>query len=355
MPRRPRIEKAGFYHIINRGVEQRDIFLDDTDHIKFLELLEDSADVYFFSVYSYCLMDNHYHLLLQTTKKNLSLIMRQINSRYSIYFNNKYTRVGPLWQGRFKSWFVYDISYLKALVKYIEFNPVKANRVKKVGQFRWSMSSYKSSLKCANYELIEVVDFSEILNDQEQLSVHKIFNARLEIKEDKVVNKKIKCIEAYFFSKSSKHKKKNLREVAIAKAIQDGYTQIRIGNYLGLSNIAVSKIFKIYKQKTQLFNKLRDKGLFWSYSKDITYDEAGEKLFCEYLLKYADFDDICLGFQLFGTRAMKKIWEEQLRSEKRFIKLNLMIARVFFNMDIEGNYFKGIKNARFEKLKLLAL
>jgi hypothetical protein len=103
-----------------------------------------------------------------------------------------------------------------------------------------------------------------------------------------------------------------------------------------------------------LFNKLRDKGIFWSYSKSISFDTAGDELSIEYLLKYGDFDDIIIGFNLFGKRAMKKVWEARLKSDKRFIKLNLMLARLFFRMDIESDYFREVKNARFEKLKLLA-
>jgi len=103
-----------------------------------------------------------------------------------------------------------------------------------------------------------------------------------------------------------------------------------------------------------LFNKLRNKGIFWSYSKEIRYEKAGENLLIEYLYKYADFDDIRLGFSLFGKRVMKRVWEEKLKSDKRFVKLNFMIARVFLGMDIEASYFKEVKNERFEKLKMLA-
>lgn len=136
--------------------------------------------------------------------------------------------------------------------------------------------------------------------------------------------------------------------------IKANITQKEVGEFLGISNVAISKIVKIYKQKVKLFEKLRDKGVFWSYKKDITYDEAGAKLFIEYLLKYGDFEDIVLGFELFGKRYMKEIWEEKLKSDKSFIKTNLMLARVFFGMDVESDYFKGMKNARLEKLKLLA-
>ena len=70
--------------------------------------------------------------------------------------------------------------------------------------------------------------------------------------------------------------------------------------------------------------------------------------------KYGDFEDIILSFKLFGKDRIKRVWEERLKSDKQFLKLNLMLARVFFNMDVEASYFKNIKNDRFEKLKLLA-
>ncbi len=106
-------------------------------------------------------------------------------------------------------------------------------------------------------------------------------------------------------------------------------------------------------EKIKLFIKLRDKGIFWSYDKNISYKQAGEKLFIEYLLKYGDFDDIRVGVNLFGKNKIKKIWEERLVSDQRFIKINLMIARVFLDMNVKSDYFKRAKNARFEKLKML--
>ena len=132
MARQLRVNEIGFYHIINRGVERRNIFVDEDDHDKFIKIIDESALIYRFIMHSFCLMDNHYHFLIEITDKNLSLIMRQINSKYSIYFNNKYKRVGHLWQGRFKSWFVYNDTYLYSLIKYIELNPVKAGMTQKV-------------------------------------------------------------------------------------------------------------------------------------------------------------------------------------------------------------------------------
>ena len=106
--------------------------------------------------------------------------------------------------------------------------------------------------------------------------------------------------------------------------------------------------------KQKLFNKLKNKGIFWSYSKELTYEKAGDKLFLEYLLKYGDFDDLVLAFKLYKKEFIKSVWEESLKDDKRFIKLNLLLARVFFGMDVESTYFKKIKNARFEKFKMFA-
>jgi len=102
--------------------------------------------------------------------------------------------------------------------------------------------------------------------------------------------------------------------------------------------------------KEELFNKLKYKGIFWSYSKDLTYEKAGDKLFLEYLLKYGDFNDLVVAFILYPKDYIQSVWEQTLKSDKRFIKLNVMLARVFFGMDVETNYFKELKNSRFEKL-----
>jgi len=340
------MERIGFHHIVNRGVEKRRIYMDDEDRVRFLEILQESAEVYRFEIYSYVLMDNHYHLLIKTSALNLSLLMRQINACYSMYFNRKYKRVGPLWQGRFKSWYVYDERYLKSLVKYIEFNPLKAKIAKHIGQFPWAMSSKTVDFQGLNYALIESSNLKEDLNKQELEEVDKLFHTELEVVHETIVPKVKTSLAVHF--------KDTTRERGIVHAIADGYTQQAIADYLGLSNIAISKIYKKYRQKAALFNTLRDKGIFWSYSKEISYEEAGEHLLIEYLYKYGDFDEIRLGFTLFGKRMMKRVWEERLKSDTRFIKLNFMIARVFLDMDIEASYFREVKNARFEKLRMLA-
>ncbi len=155
---------------------------------------------------------------------------------------------------------------------------------------------------------------------------YKVFDAKFEIQDDDIKLCEKKPLDSYFL--------KFTKEFAIIKAIRDGYTATQIAKYLNLSKSAISKT---YKQKVKLFEKLRDKGIFWSYSKNLNYEDAGEKLIIEYTLKYGDFDDIKLSLKLFGKRKLKKVWQESPKSDKSFIKTNLMIARVFFGMDVESD------------------
>jgi len=103
MPRKSRFNMAGFHHIVNRGIERSNVYRSDEDKNKFLQIVCKACRTYKVNVHDYCLMDNHYHLLIQTTSENLSLFMRQINSNYATYFNKKYKRSGYLWQGRYRS------------------------------------------------------------------------------------------------------------------------------------------------------------------------------------------------------------------------------------------------------------
>ncbi len=259
MPRRPRIESAGFHHIINRGVEKRKIFMDDSDKDKFLEILCEVAKHYQFKIHSYCLMDNHYHLLLENTLENLSLGMRQLNSSYAKYFNKRYTRVGHLWQGRYKSWFVINESYLFILFKYIESNPLKAEMTQKIGQYKYSLS-YKilNNLldDCTQNSFVltwyDVKEFSYLidqkLTQEEQKNIEKIHHAKIEIKENKPVQKlENRTLNEYFHNLDTLSKVQ--RDEQIIKAYEDSHTQVAIAKFLGISNVMVSKIIKRLKVK----------------------------------------------------------------------------------------------------------
>ena len=93
----------GWYHITSRGIERRRIFTEDRERKHFLELLEEMSERYRVRVHAYVLMDNHYHLLIQTPQANASQAIHWLGVSYSVWFNRRHNRVGPLFQGRFKS------------------------------------------------------------------------------------------------------------------------------------------------------------------------------------------------------------------------------------------------------------
>jgi putative transposase len=148
MGRPLRIEYPGaFYHVTSRGNEQRDIFKSKTDREKFLSYLGTATERYGAAIHAYCLMDNHYHLLLATPEGNLSQIMRHINGAYTNYFNAKQKRAGHLLQGRYKALLVEQDAYALELSRYIHLNPVRAGKTNMPEEYHWS--SYRSFIGTA--------------------------------------------------------------------------------------------------------------------------------------------------------------------------------------------------------------
>ncbi len=139
MTRPLRIEFPGaIYHVISRGNASQIIYDDDKDRQVFLEILSRTTQRYHWLCHAYCLMDNHYHLLIETPEGNLSAGMRQINGVYTRRFNTRHKKSGHLFQGRFKSILVERDSYLLEVNRYISLNPVRAGMVTDPAKYRWS-------------------------------------------------------------------------------------------------------------------------------------------------------------------------------------------------------------------------
>ena len=139
MSRPLRIEFPGaVYHITARGNEKKAIFRNDQDKKSYLELLALVVKRFHWLCHGYCLLGNHYHLLIETLESNLSRGMKQLNGIYTQKFNNKYKRVGHLFQGRYKAILVEKESYLLELSRYIVLNPVRAGIVSQLGEWPWS-------------------------------------------------------------------------------------------------------------------------------------------------------------------------------------------------------------------------
>ncbi len=126
------------YHITSRGNERKAVFKSRLDHEKFLQYLESATQRYDALIHVYCMMDNHYHLLLETPSANLPQIMRHVNGAYTTYFNIKRKRSGHLFQGRYKAILVQIDEYAKELSRYIHLNPVRAGMVEKPEAYQWS-------------------------------------------------------------------------------------------------------------------------------------------------------------------------------------------------------------------------
>ncbi len=135
-----------FYHMTTRGNRKREVFKYTDDYKFYLNLLRKYKRKHTISIYSYCLMPNHVHLLGYVHKKeDLSRFMHDLNRGYVKYFNDTYKLVGHLWQGRFVSKPVLRDKYLFDCITYIEFNPVRAKLVNNPGDYPWS--SYKARMR----------------------------------------------------------------------------------------------------------------------------------------------------------------------------------------------------------------
>src|SRR3954463_13053350 len=139
MARPLRLEFPGAcYHVTARGDRQEPIFESEDDYLAFIDLLAKEVRQQNWLLYGFCLMGNHYHLLLETPEPNLVKGMRRLNGVYRQTFNRRHERVGHVLQGRYKSILVDKDSYLLELCRYVVLNPVRARMVSSVADWRWS-------------------------------------------------------------------------------------------------------------------------------------------------------------------------------------------------------------------------
>src|SRR5574341_1963263 len=144
MARPLRIEYDGaLYHVTSRGNERKAIFKDDADRQLFLGILSRVTERFHWICHAYCLMDNHYHLVIETPDGNLSKGMRQLNGVYTQAFNRQHRRVGHLFQGRFKGILIQKESHFVEVCRYVVLNPVRAKTVSQPRQWAWS--SYRAT------------------------------------------------------------------------------------------------------------------------------------------------------------------------------------------------------------------
>ncbi|MBT3347833.1 MAG: transposase [Thiotrichales bacterium] len=274
MARPLRIEFAGaLHHITSRGNSRDPIFLCDSDRELFMQVLKESCDIFNWSVHAWCLMDNHYHLLVGTPEANLSKGMRYLNGVYTQRFNRNNAHIGHLFQGRFKGILVDEDRYLLELARYIVLNPVRARMVDSAESWAWSsyrvmvglvpaptwfdrdwlLSHFGEDNKTAIYEYMKFV-----ANGVSQPSPWKMLRGQIFLGDEQFVDE----IQSKFISKDMPLReipvvqkraipqplehysvKNQSRNKAITEAyFSGGYTLQDIGNYFDLHYSSVSRI-----------------------------------------------------------------------------------------------------------------
>ena len=235
-------------------------------------------------------------------------------------------------------------------------NPVKVGLSVKIGEYPFSSSyliEHSPESKLLVSSLLhgrEIHDWLFPLNEDNLSELAEFQRTQYEQKDDAFVQKVQTPLQDYFLSADEL----NGRNCSIYAAFMDGYRQSDIARHLKISPVAVSRIISSERIKQELFNKLREKGLFWSYAPDIQYAADKTTLLIETTLKYADLDDIKTVLDVFGIRRVRKVWELYLKNDSRFKRLNYFLARIFFNLDVEAVDFAEARSTRGDTLRLLA-
>ena len=278
MARPLRIEFAGaLYHVTSRGDRQENIYESDDDRADFLQILAEVCQQYNWSIHSYCLMSNHYHLLVETPDGNLSKGMRQLNGVYTQKYNRSNRKVGHVFQGRFKGILVDGDAYLMELARYIVLNPVRAQMVRAAKDWQWS--SYRATIgtaacpkwldrewllsSFAKRQSTAIIRFKKFVAEgKNQPSPWSDLKNQIFLGDDQFVDRmlsfveenknlseipkaqrqnELKSLEGYFQDSSS-------RNEAIVNAYQSGsFTLAAIGEHVGLHYSTVGGIVKKYK------------------------------------------------------------------------------------------------------------
>ncbi|HZK12604.1 MAG TPA: transposase [Atribacterota bacterium] len=265
MARRNRSEieyKNAIYHIIVKGIEGIDIFIDNMDRNKFLQLLQKMVTSHKIQCFSYVLMNTHFHLLLKTDEANLSQAMQFLNSSYAHWFNFRHIRKGHLFQDRYKSHLILSPLYLYNVASYISQNPVEAGIVDSPEEYKWSSFKYyafassPSPSHLPNYSppsWLKVEEFLKFCNTSAEEFIHFVkentWNKNVEKSLNELSEAKNKfpknivtILEKINLHLGDIKTNKNLRNLLIYLLIKEGYKVKEISNFLNLTKQAILKI-----------------------------------------------------------------------------------------------------------------
>lgn len=291
MARPLRIEYAeAVYHVTSRGNARRSIFKEDKDRWMLLDILEEVNDRYHWFCHAYCLMSNHYHLVIETPDGNLSKGMRQLNGIYTMRFNRRHGSVGHIFQGRYKAILVQKESHLLEVCRYVVLNPLRAKVVEAPERWRWSsyratagierahpcltadwiLGQFGSKRRTAEkryrafvtdgirgHRIWDDVKGQSILGDEDFVSrLIDYVRGYEEVKEIPKVQRYLNRPNLTEIFKNARGEKRK-RDRGIAEAVKRwGYSEREVGDYLTLHYSTVSRLIrrgvniKISKSKT---------------------------------------------------------------------------------------------------------
>jgi REP element-mobilizing transposase RayT len=210
-----------------------------------MELIENMLENFNITLHAYCLMTNHYHLLLETKKENISEAIQYLNGTYSMYFNRKYKRTGHFWQGRYLSYYLYDEAHAWIVAKYIERNPLVARMVGDIEEYAYQSlaqwSKQGDSLKLLYGSMIFHITLEEYTRycnvDMSQDEFLDIYATPKIVTKDGEIRVLYKRLETFFEADRDINRKENAK-----RAVEYGYSKVEIARFLGLSSKSVGKI-----------------------------------------------------------------------------------------------------------------
>ena len=250
MPRQARKKsESGIYHIMLRGVNGQQIFEEQEDCDKFLQVLKDCKAISGYKVFAYCLMGNHIHILLQEKNEPIEVLMKRIATRFVYWYNIKYQRVGHLFQDRFKSEPIEDDAYFLTVLRYIHQNPVKAGIIKNIKDYK--NSSYNEFFKKSDlidsdfvFEIISKDEFEKFNNEKVSENCLDIVDRpRIKATDEqakRIIEKISKCKNIAEFQLLSNV----LKEKYIKKFYEKGISIRQIARLCGVSKGMVEKWLK---------------------------------------------------------------------------------------------------------------
>lgn len=276
MGRKPRVEfKGAVYHVIKRGNNRAYIFQSREDKEDFLKCLKAANDEAAFNLLGYVIMDNHYHLIIETKDKPLQKIMQKVNNAYSKSYNKRHQRSDHVFGGRYKALLVDDDRYLLSLLKYIHTNPVRARMEQSIAVYSWSSDCfYRQNIKklvhidkildmFSGNRIVAIKEYQRFMDCEDSTLNQKCFyetglvigkedkqndrhEGELSNKEtlDEILKRVVANDERFHLIKAGS-RQRFLRDDKISyvkAALEQGYTYNEIGRNIAISATAANKM-----------------------------------------------------------------------------------------------------------------